>query len=118
MEKVCKWCETPFNSKSPEKIRAGGYINECPDCVEERGGDSSPPMYLGVAAGNGKMSDITILAFEDSGSRESYSKAWLNNSGYNKGKSCQLGRHLTNMHGMKFRQVAENQANANHKGKA
>ena len=118
MIRECKWCEIQFNTNSPQKIAAGGYINECPDCVEERGGDASPPKYLGVAAGNGKMSDITILAFGDDKSREMYSKAWLNNSGYNKGKSCQLGRHLTNMDGMKFRQVAENMANANHKGKA
>lgn len=115
--KDCRHCGDTFNVHSREKELAGGRINECADCVGELGGDPSPPKYLGVAAGNGKMSDITILAFDDPASRETYSKAWLNNSGYNKGKSCQLGAHLTNMNGMKFRQVAENMANANHKGR-
>ena len=82
------------------------------------GGDQSEPRYLGVTAGNGKMSDITILQFESEEQREAYQKAHRNNSGYNKGKSCQLGGHLTPMSGMKFKQVAENIANGNHKGKS
>lgn len=116
--KICKHCDEEFDLDSPEKIRAGGYINECPWCIEENGGDQSPPKYLGVQAGNGKMADITILSFEDEASRKAYSAAWKNNSGYNKGKSCQLGTHLTAMDGMKFKKVAENRANANHNGKA
>lgn len=114
----CKYCEIEFDLHSTEKIKAGGYANECPDCVEERGGDNSPPLYLGVSAGDGKMSDVTILKFEDNKSRASYQKAWLNNSGHNKGKSCQLGTHLTAMSNMKFSIVSENRANSNHKGKA
>jgi len=105
-----------FDLHSPEKKRIGGRINECPDCVESFG-EVDIPKYLGVAAGNGKMSDITILKFSCEKDREAYSKAWKNNSGYNKGKSCQLGNHLTAMSGMKFDVVAQNIANDNHKGK-
>lgn len=114
----CKHCGDKFDLHSPEKRRAEGYINECPDCVEERGGDDSAPRYLGVTAGNGKMSDITVLKFDNEQQREAYSKAWKNNSGYNKGKSCQLGTHLTAMSGMEFKVVSENRANDNHKGKS
>jgi hypothetical protein len=114
MKKICIYCDDEFDVFSPEKVRIGGKINECPFCVEDRG----PPKYLGVAAGNGKMSDITILKFKTVSDREAYSKAWKNNSGFNKGKSCQLGNHLTSMSGMKFEVVAENKANDNHKGKS
>lgn len=115
--KNCKHCQEDFNLDSPEKRAIGGYINECPWCVEELGGDQSPPKYLGVQAGNGKMTDITILQFEDEATRQTYQKAWRNNSGQNKGKSCQLGTHLTAMSGMNFSVKAENRGNDNHKGK-
>ena len=116
--KCCKHCGDTFNTNSQEKIRAGGFINECPQCVDDRGGDDSEPKFLGVLAGDGKMSDITILKFKDEASRDLYSRSWRNNAGYNKGKSCQLGAHLTSMNGMKFEQVAEHRGNGNHKGKA
>lgn len=112
----CKHCELEFNPHSKEKKEVGGFINECPDCVEELGGDRTPK-YLGVAAGNGKMSDVTILKFDNYEDRKAYSNAWKNNSGLNKGKSCQLGKHLTSMSGMSFKIVSENRANDNHKGK-
>lgn len=115
--KICRHCEEEFELNSLEKKLSGGYIDECPWCVEENGGDQSPPRYLGVQAGNGKMSDITILQFEDEGARETYQQAWRNNSGQNKGKSCQLGTHLTAMGGMSFSVKAENRGNDNHKGK-
>jgi hypothetical protein len=117
MLKECKHCGDTFNTESPEKIMAGGYINECPCCVEEKGGDSSPPKYLGVSAGDGKMSGVTILRFSSDTEREQYKKAWRNNSGQNKGKACQLGVHLSPMTGMSFSVVAENRGNENHKGK-
>jgi hypothetical protein len=94
----------------------GGYANECPDCVEERGGDNSPPAYLGVGAGDGKALGITILKFETDADREAYAKAHRNNSGQNVGKSCQLGTHLTPMTGLKFVTVQKTEA-MNAKGK-
>lgn len=117
MKKECKHCGDIFETMSDEKRCVGGFINECPDCVIDNGGDTSPPKYLAVAAGNGKMSDITILEFENDSQRESYRKMWQNNSGYNKGKSCQLGTHLTPTAGIKFKLHSENRANDNHKGK-
>lgn len=116
--RICKNCEESFNLLSNEKIRVGGYANVCPDCTEEEGGDLSPPRYLGMQSGDGKMSNVTILKFKNDQARAAYAKAWKNNSGFNKGKSCQLGNHLTSMSGMEVEVVAENRANANHKGKA
>jgi hypothetical protein len=114
---MCRHCGDCFDVHSTEKVAAGGRIDECPACMMELG-DDSPPKYLAVAAGNGKMSDITVLKFDDEASREAFRQGWLNNTGYNKGKSCQLGSHLTPMSGMKFDQVAENRANDNHKGRS
>ena len=42
MIRTCKHCEDEFDCQSAEKQRVGGYINECPDCVEER---VLKPMY-------------------------------------------------------------------------
>ena len=114
---TCKHCGDTFDLHSPAKVAAEGYINECPDCVEEMGGDQSEPRYLGVAAGNGKMADITILQFDSEEARDKYQRAWRNNSGQNKGKSCQIGAHNTAMSGRRFKVKAENRANGNHKGK-
>jgi hypothetical protein len=113
---VCKHCESTFDVDSPLKRRVGGYINECPDCVEERGGDQSPPKYLGVAAGDGKISGVTILKFKSERDRKAYQKMWSNNSGQNKGRSCQLGTHLSTTGGLRFETVQHTEA-VNHKGK-
>ena len=55
----CAVCEETFDLHSPEKRRAGGKRNHCPDCAEE----TTVP-YLAVKSANGKMSDLTILAFD------------------------------------------------------
>ena len=117
MFKTCKHCGIEFNLHSRHKKMVGGYINECPDCVEERGGDQSPPKYLGVTSGNGKMCDVTILKFEDEASRNSFQKAWRNNVGQNLGKECQIGKHTSMTGGLKSKIVSENRGNDNHKGK-
>ena len=113
---ICKYCEVEFDHKSRAKIVAGGRINECPDCVDELGTETTV-RYLGVRAGNGKMSDVTILAFDSEHDKQVYHKAWRNNSGQNVGKSCQLGTHLRGTAGGNFRIVTVNTANENHKGK-
>ena len=112
----CIHCEAEFNERSRRKQLAGGKVNECPDCVEANGGDQSPPEYLAVSAGDGKMSGITILKFETEADRKAYQKAWANNSGQSRGKECQLGGHLTPMSGIKFKTVQKTEA-TNHKGK-
>jgi len=43
MLKECKHCGSEFNTASSHKIRVGGRINECPDCVEELGTETAPP---------------------------------------------------------------------------
>ena len=108
----CAICEESFDLRSSEKKRAGGKRNHCPDCAEE----TAVP-YLAVKSANGKMSDLTILAFESAEDREKYKKAWRAVTGQNKGKSCHLSKSMPAMSGMKFRKVGENRANANHKGK-
>ncbi len=117
MEKICRHCESLFDTEDPAKVRAGGYIDECVDCLAERGGDKTPS-YLGVAAGNGKMSDITILEFDSKEARDSYHKMWQTNTGYHKGKSCQIGRGLVSTSGYSFKQKAEFRGNDNHKGRS
>jgi hypothetical protein len=73
--------------------------------------------YLGCASADGKMGGVSILAFESNEDREKYRKAWNNNTGMNKGKSCHLSQSNTAMTGMKFRQIGENFGNENAKGK-
>jgi hypothetical protein len=117
MVKVCIHCGDEFNPNTYRKSVVGGKITECPDCVEELGTETAVP-YLGVCMGEGKQGGVQILAFEDEKSRSAYMKTWRNNSGQNKGKSCQLGRHLSSTEGIKFKKKGETVANGNHKGRA
>ena len=116
MRKICKHCGDDFDLNSIHKKEVGGLINECPDCVEELGGDNSPPKYLGVTAGDGKMSGVSILRFQTERDKEAYAKMWRNNSGYNKGKECQLGGHLSTTSGFRF-EIVQTTEPVNHKGK-
>ncbi len=111
MIRECVHCEGTFDTDSPAKRRAGGRINECPECTGE-----DVPRYLGVASGDGKMASIAILSFGNAKEREAYKSFWANNSGLHKGKSCQLGSHLSTDPGIKFRTVTQSGA-MNHKGK-
>ena len=95
-------------------LRSGGLAvcNHCPDCAEE----TTVP-YLAVKSANGKMSDLTILRLILSRTRPLPAclevQHWVS-----QGKSCHLSGSNTVMSGLKFRQVCENRANANHKGKS
>lgn len=111
MIRECIHCEGTFDTDSPAKKRAGGRINECPECTGE-----DVPRYLGVASGDGKMASIAILAFNNKAEREQYKSFWANNSGLHKGKECQLGSHLSVNPGISFRTVTQAGA-MNHKGK-
>jgi hypothetical protein len=108
---TCVECEAVFDPRSPAKQRAGGRINTCPDCSSE-----SVVKYLGLANGDGKQASLTVLAFGSVGDREKYSAYYRNNAGYHKGKSCQLGSHLSTDPGVRFRTVTQMGA-MNHKGK-
>ena len=109
--RICVHCEIEFDPSSHEKRRAGGRINECPDCSEE-----TATRYLGLQAGDGKMSGVTILSFENATDRSQYLKYWRGNNGTNVGKSCQLSGSNPATVGVRFKTVATPGA-MNHKGR-
>lgn len=117
MLKTCVHCDDEFDPRSRRKVMVGGKINECPDCVESLGTETAVP-YLGVCMGEGKQGGVQILAFEDDSSRSAYLKSWRNNSGQNKAKVCQLGKHLSSTGGIRFKKRGETPGNSNHKGRA
>lgn len=110
---ICIHCETDFDINSPAKKRAGGKINECHDCANE-----THVPYLGVQSADAKAAGVTILSFNNTKDREGFAAYWHNNSGMNKGKSCQLGTHLSVTPNTRFKKVYENGLGMNHKGKA
>lgn len=112
MIKTCSECGEEFETLSPEKKKAGGLITHCPDCSEE-----SATKYVGLQAADGKQSQATILKFDNEKDKEAYIRFWKNNSGYNKGKSCQLGSHLSTTPDIKFTTLVAH-VPTNHKGKA
>jgi len=111
MNRECIACGYVFDSRSPAKFVAGGKINHCPDCSNE-----PTVKYLGLQAGDGKQAGITVLSFNSTADRNRYADFWRNNSGMNKGKSCQLGTHLSTTPGVSYKTVTQSSA-TNHKGK-
>ena len=116
-EKTCIHCEVVFDLNSHAKKMAGGKINECPDCVEELGTETAVK-YLGLQAGDGKANALSIVAFESTDDRESYSRAWKAVTGFHKGKSCQLSGSQTSIGNRPMRHVSYAGGNGNHKGRA
>ena len=110
MIKTCRHCGIEFNLHSRRKKMVGGYINECPDCVEEMGGDPTP-VIRGFVTGDGKMAAMQILKFKSESDANQYGKNWNNNSGWQ-------NRRTGSMNDIYFEKVGENLGNANHKGKA
>lgn len=108
---VCIHCEDEFDPNSPLKRKVGGRINECPDCSQE-----NVIKYAGVQASDGKQSQATILKFDSEADKDAYISFWQNNSGLHKGKSCQLGGHLSTDPKIKFQTIVAHIA-TNHKGK-
>lgn len=112
MIRTCIVCEVEFETNSPAKRRVGGLINCCEDCSEE-----TTVKYAGVQAADGKQSQATILKFSSEQDKNKYISFWQNNSGLHKGKSCQLGSHLSTDPGIRFQTVVAHNP-TNHKGKA
>lgn len=112
MIKICVFCESEFNLNSPAKKAVGGKVNTCPDCSEE-----TEIKYAGVQAADGKQAQATILKFKSEADKQNYIRFWKNNSGFNKGKSCQLGTHLSTTPDIQFETVVKFTP-TNHKGKA
>lgn len=111
MIRTCLDCQDEFDDRSQEKRRVGGLITHCPQCSVD------VPRVLGLQSADGKQSQITILQFESSEDRERYAAFWRNNTGYNVGKSCQLGTHLSTTPNVKFKSLTQFSP-TNHKGKA
>ena len=111
MIRTCE-CGVEFDTASPAKKRAGGRIIDCPECSEE-----TAVKYAGVQAADGKQNQATILKFGTERDRSKYLAFWRNNNGTHKGKSCQLGKHLSTDPGIHFETVVGFSA-TNHKGKA
>lgn len=110
--RICIQCEEEFDPNSSAKRAAGGRINSCAECSVE-----SVVKYVGLQSADGKQAQATILKFETVSDREKYIKFWQNNSGLHKGKSCQLGSHLSTTPGVKFETITDFTP-TNHKGKA
>ena len=107
----CKECGESFDPRSAEKRKVGGLIFHCPDCSEE-----TAVRVAGVSGSAGKMAGVEILRFTSEQDRENYLHFWRVNSGFYKGKSCQM-RGTKTTPNVKFSKVYENHPNANHKGK-
>ena len=71
MFKTCKHCGIEFDVNSRQKKFIGGYINECPDCVEENGGDQSEPMHFGVT---GSCGSVSVRRFDSKEDRNKFEK--------------------------------------------
>jgi hypothetical protein len=110
--RICAACEEEFDPNSSAKRKAGGLIIHCPECSSE------PTIkYAGLQAADGKQNQATIIKFESESDKEAYIRFWKNNSGFNKGKSCQIGNHLSTTPGIKFTTIVSHKP-TNHKGKA
>jgi hypothetical protein len=117
MLKECRHCGTEFNAASYQKRAVGGRINECPDCVESLGTETAPAT-VGVMSGDGKQGMVTVLRFDNQLKADAYVKAWKHSTGYNKGKSCQMGNTtVLSMDRLGATKLGEHGGNANHKGK-
>lgn len=110
---TCANCQLEFDLNSPAKIRAGGKINQCPECSSE-----DVVRYVGLQAADGKQSQITILSFEDKEDKIKYMHFWQNNTGLHKGKSgSQINKSISTTPNVKFKTI--NSFNpTNHKGRA
>lgn len=109
MIKECKHCEEEFETTSYAKRKVGGYINECPDCVEELGTEKAV-RYRGVISGDGKMAAISIVAFDSAEDAEDYVRSFNASGAFG-------GRKTNRCNLIKHRHVGSNMGNSNHKGK-
>ena len=102
MIRTCKHCEDEFDCQSTEKQRVGGYINECPDCVEELGTETHV-RYRGCVSGESKQACISILSFDSEKDADTYQKKWEANRGWN-------NQRKGGLNDIKFKTVTVNNA--------
>jgi len=116
-ERDCIHCELPFDTQSFAKHRAGGKINECPDCVEALGTETAVK-YLGLSSGDGKAAALSIVAFESEADKRAYAEAWQSAQGSIKGANGSLGRSTGALSGAPVRHVSHQSGNPNAKGRS
>jgi hypothetical protein len=115
--RTCVICGDDFDHKSLDKVRVGGKINECADCVVEHRTERAP-VSVGVGAGDGKTTLITVMRFPNQTNADAYMKAYKNSTGFNKGKSCHLGStNIMHTDRLGGQMVGEFGGNPNAKGK-
>lgn len=118
MLKTCVHCGEEFDTKSSDKIMVGGRINECSDCVVQLKTEKAP-VSIGVGAGDGKTTLITVMRFDSQSKASAYMKAYKNSTGFNKGRSCHLGStNIMHTDSLGGRVIGEYGGNTNNKGRA
>jgi hypothetical protein len=70
----CIYCEIEFDPSLAAKKRAGGKINECPDCVVQLQLETAVK-YLGHHPGDDNTGALSILTFRSDEDRASYTAA-------------------------------------------
>lgn len=108
----CIECGEEYDPNSIDRKQKGGKYTVCGDCAIE-----TAVKYAGVQAADGKQAQATILKFSSETDKNKYISFWKNNSGYNKGKSCQLGKHLSTTPAIQFQTIVHHKP-TNHKGKS
>ena len=107
--KECRHCEMEFDANSRYKKKAGGYINECPDCVVELQTETSV-RYRGVISGSGKMAALSIVKFQSEDDADEYVKSFNSCGSFG-------GRKTNNCNNIHHTHIGSNIGNSNHKGK-
>jgi len=110
--RVCTICNGEYDENSRAKQLAGGKLIHCPDCSRE-----TAVKFVAVSNAAGKTAGLEILAFESEDDKRKYLRYWHAVTGANKSKMCQI-HGAPCPPGVRFRKVAENAANLNHKGNA
>jgi hypothetical protein len=111
MIRECTLCSEQYDDRSKSKQLVGGLIIHCPDCSNE-----TAIKYVSLSSSDGKANQATIVKFKSEKDKSAYMRFWQNNSGLHKGKSCQLGSHLSTTPKIEFETLVDF-VPSNHKGK-
>ena len=105
-----EYCEEEFDAHSACKRRVGGYIDECPSCVEGLGTERTVK-YRGVISGDGKMAALSIVKFGSDADADAYVRSFNSCGSFG-------GRKTNSCNSIKHEHVGTNMGNSNHKGKS
>jgi hypothetical protein len=107
----CAECGETFDTRSPEKRRAGGKVIHCAECSEE-----TATKVLGLTSGDGKQAAISIVQCNSDEDRTKLIRYWHRVGGMHKGKSCQMHTPGTTSPHIGFT-IVRSDTSRNHKGK-